>query len=228
MKAAAIILGALCVILGFALYQRGASSSAEIQRLETNQVTLSNSVTELRTRLALSDGTASQVKSNLQFQLEKRTADLNVLSNRLVQTHLILQTVQKEMRAKETDLQGRIARVAVLEAELPALRQAAAQAGDSDGRELALVNERVEQIEKERDELKAQLGALQVAKAELDGKLLDAGFLERQLKLAEEAASIRRRMASARTGASPDPRMKLELQEDGTVRYVAPSPASAP
>ena len=51
---------------------------------------------------------------------------------------------------------------------------------------------------------------------------MDPEFLERQLKDAAVAADIRRRLASGRASASPDPRMKLALQPDGTVRYVAP------
>lgn len=225
MKAIAIALGVICAILVFALLRSGASAKAELQAAQTNQVSLSNEVAEVRTRLVLANVTSTQTISNLQHGLNKRTSDLNILSNRLVQTHLLLQSAQKEGHSVQDQLQARIARVAVLEAEVDQFRLRASRSMESDSvnREKQALNQLAD-VTMERDALRTQLGAALVENRALQVQLLDPEFLERQMKDAETAADIRRRMAGARAGAAPDPRLKLELQPNGTVRYVDPRP----
>ncbi|HKX60287.1 MAG TPA: hypothetical protein VJS65_00565 [Verrucomicrobiae bacterium] len=226
MKAYVIILAALCVLLGYVIYKRNDSANKQIGAITKDQLSLSNQVKEVTTKLMMSEGTANTTRSNLQYLVDKRTADLNVLSNRIVQTHLLLQNAEKQGHATDEQLQARIAKVAVLETEIESLRRAAASAAnDPSAREAESLRKQLAGVSRERDELKVQLGVLQVEHSELQTKLFDLEFLERQVKDAEEAAAIRRRMASARTGASPDKRMKLELQPDGTVKYAPPPPA---
>jgi len=224
MKAPVIVLGALCVILGFVIYKRGESASSEIEGLAKDRQSLSNQVMEFKTRLALSEGTANHTRSNLQFHLDRRTADLTVVSNRVVQMHLLLQSANKQLGATQEQLQERISRVAVLETENGELRRAAEQTTKTShgSEEVDQVRRELAAREREQETLKTQLGMARVGLAELNNKLMDVEFLERQIKDATEASDIRRRLASSRSGASSDPRMKLELQSDGTVRYLPP------
>lgn len=225
MKAAVIALGALVVLLAVALYQRGNAASQAMEAVVKDQQSLSNQVAEIRTRMMLAQSTAAQTTSNLQHQLGKRTSDLTVISNRLVQTHLLLQAAQKEGRAAQDQLESRIARVALLESENQGLRDQIRRPADSGNTaaEREALRRQLAETARERDALQARLGAVQVEKESLQTQLFDIEFLERQMKDAAVAADIRRRMASARAGASPDPRSKLELQPDGTVRYAAPT-----
>ena len=223
MKAAVITLSALCVLLGYAVYKRGDTASKRIEALVKDQQTLSNQVAEAKLRLATNETVAATIKSNLQYLVDKRTIDLTIVSNRLVQTHLLYQDAQRNVRATDEQLQARVARIAVLETEIESLRRAAvAAANDPSVRETDSLKKQLMGVIREREELKTQLGTLQVQHTDLETRLSDVEYLNRQLKEAEEQASIRRRMASARTGASPDKRMKLELQPDGTVKYVPP------
>ena len=225
MKSAVIFLAVLCGLLGFVIYKRGDSANKQIEALTKDQQTLSNQVMEAKTRLAMSEGTASTTKSNLQFIADKRTSDLNIVSNRLVQTHLLYQDAQKHGQATDEQLQSRAARVAVLETEIESLRRAAAAAAnDPSVREADALRKQLAAVSRERDALKTQVGTLQVQHSDLESRLFDVEFLNRQIKDAEQAADIRRRMASSRAGASPDRRMKLEWQPDGTVKYVNPPP----
>ncbi len=225
MKAAVIALGVLVVLLAVALYQRGNAASQAFDAVVKDQQSLSNQVAEVRTRVMLAQSTASQTTSNLQRHLDKRTSDLTVISNRLVQTHLLLQAAQKEGRAAQDQLESRIARVALLESENHELRGQSRRAADSSNTtaEREALRRQLADTARERDALQARLGAVQVEKESLQTQLFDIEFLERQMKDAAVAADIRRRMASGRAGAAPDPRMKLELQPDGTVRYAPPA-----
>jgi chromosome segregation ATPase len=226
MKSAVIILGIICVLLSYAIYKKSDSANKQIEAMATNQVSLTNQIKEVTTKLMMSEGTGHTAKSNLQFLVDKRTSDLNIVSNRLVQTHLLYQDAQKSAHATDEQLQARVARIAVLEAEIESLRRAAAAvANDPSAREAESLRKQLAAVSRERDALKTQFGTLQVQHADLESRLLDVEFLNRQLKDAEEAAEIRRRMASSRAGASPDKRMKLELQPDGTVKYVTPPPS---
>ena len=225
MKAAAIALAVVAALLALALYQRGASATQTLEAVVKDQQSLSNQVAEFRTRLTLAQVTASQTTSNLQRNLGQRTGDLTVISNRLVQTHLLLQASQKESRAAQDQLQSRIARVALLEQENGELRDRMSHPAETANttREREMMRRELADAAREKDALQARLGAMQVEKESAQAQLFDVEFLERQLKDAAVAADIRRRMASARAGAAPDPRMKLELQPDGTVRYAAPA-----
>ena len=222
MKALAIALGAVCALLVYALVQRGTSANAQVESLATNQVALSNQVAEVRTRMTLAQVKSAQALTNLQRNLDKRTSDLNVISNRLVQTHLLLQSAQKDARAVQEQFQGKVARVAVLETENDQLKQRASRPVESEisSREKATLRRQLAEVSRERDALQTRLGAVQVEKEGFQAQLFDLEFLERQTRDAEVAADIRRRMASSRAGTAPDPRMKLELQPDGTVRYI--------
>jgi chromosome segregation ATPase len=222
MKAAVIILGALCAIMAYALFQRGVTATGRIDELTTNQVALSNQIAEARTRLVLAEVTSAKAVSNLEWNLTRRTSDLNVVSNRLVQTHLLLQASQKEEQAVRAQLESRVARVAILESENASLTERIRRPGEYENavKERDGLRRELAEVKRERDTLQTRLGAAQVEKEQMQGQLFDLEFLERQRRDAETAADIRRRMATMRAGASADPRTKLELQPDGTVRYV--------
>src|SRR6185503_5774986 len=113
MKAAVITLALVCVLLGYVVYKRGASADTEIETLTKSKMTLSNEVWVATNRLASVEGTASAMRSNLQHAVDKRTSDLNVLSNRLVQTHLLCQSAHKDAHESGKRIQAKVARIAV-------------------------------------------------------------------------------------------------------------------
>ncbi len=224
MKPVVIVLGLLVAVLAFAFFQQRGSASRAAEAATKDLETMTNQVAEYRTKMTLAQVTAASTSSNLQHQLDKRTADLNVISNRLVQTHLLLQAAQTDARSTQEQLQARIARVVLLEAENEQSREQARRAASSDPvRENAALQRQLAEAGRDREALRAQLAKQRVDLDALQSRLFDVEFLDRQRKDAEMAADIRRRMASARAGASPDPRQKLALQPDGTVRYVAPA-----
>jgi chromosome segregation ATPase len=228
MKAALVILGLglICAVLVYALFQRGALADARFESFETNQVALSNQIVEARTRLTLAEVTAEKATSNLQRSLDKRTSDLNVVSNRLVQAHLLLQAARNDTRSLHEQLQNRVARVALLENENAQLSERIRRPGEVEtvAKERDSLRRELTEAQRERDALQTRLGALHVEKETLQSQLFDVEFLDRQRKDAETAADIRRRMSTTRAGATADPRANQELQPDGTVRYVGTNP----
>ena len=81
MKTAAIVLALIAAGLAAALYKANTASEQSTTAAETRQTTLSNQVAELRTKLALEQGSAAQSTSNLQHLLIGRTANLLAQAN---------------------------------------------------------------------------------------------------------------------------------------------------
>jgi len=125
MKPFTIILVVLCAVLGFGWYKSGSGASQQADATAKQYETLSNQVAELRTKLALEQGTALQVQSNLQFIAQQRTGQLLNTSNHLIQTHLLLKTAQAGALHAQTDLQSKAAQIAVLENQCDELKQRA-------------------------------------------------------------------------------------------------------
>src|SRR5687768_8033119 len=107
MKALPIILGLLCLGLAFGYYKRHTSAQQEVATAVKEHQSLSNQVSELRTRLALEQGTGAQSQSNLNSALSRRTAELMVASNRLVQANLLLKAAQSQGATAQADLQSK-------------------------------------------------------------------------------------------------------------------------
>lgn len=219
MKAPVIILGLICAALAFGLYKRNSSAGAEAEQALKQYETMSNQVSELRTKLALEQGTAAQHSSNANYAVTKRTSDLLQLSNRLVQTALLLKAAETSAREANANLQSKAAQIALLESErtelqhqletIPELRR---QVTEASGKSTPIATE--------RDALAQENRRLVLEVADYFRKLNDPSFLKLQLERAEQDMETRVRLAKAGASVTIDKKSRLELQPDGTVRAV--------
>lgn len=219
MKAPLIVLGLICAALAFGLYKRNDGANAKAEQALKQYESMSNQVMELKTKLALEQGTAAQNASNATYAVTKRTGDLLLLSNRLVQTTLLLKTAQAELRDAQAALQAKAAKIAVLETQERDLQQQL-EAIPSLRRQLAETKEATAPITAERDALAAENQRLALAEAENKRKLNDLAFLKLQLERTEQDLETRVRLAKGGPGPDIDRKARLELQPDGTVRAV--------
>lgn len=223
-KVVAVVLAILCVALAYGLYKRNSSAKKEAEATAKQLQSFTNQVAELQTKLALEHGTTTVAQSNQQYLLDHRTAELVNTSNRLVQTSLLLSHAQREAQDAQTDLQTKAAAIATLEAQredlnhrlevVPALQN-----------ELASLKEKLTTAQSECSELAQSLGRERVEKADLERKLDDPAFLRLQTRRAEENLDLRKRMASAGRIIASDSRVRLELEQDGSVRPTMPANA---
>lgn len=216
-KIIAILLALVAAGLGYALYHKGAHSGAQADADAKTIGSLSNQVGELRTKLALEHSNLEVAQSNHQALIHRRTAELNVTSNRLVQTTLLLDRAREETHIAQSQLPAQAAAIATLEARRDELQ-----------REVMLipgwVNEAAEWKKKFQESqfsqaaLQESLGRALTEKAGLERKLEDPAFLRLQARRADEAIELRQRAAANQRINPTDPRVRLDLQPDGTIR----------
>ena len=219
MKAPIIILGVVSAGLAYGLYQRNSSATAESEQAVKQFETMSNQVAEVRTKLALEQGTSIQSLSNAQYAVTRRTSDLLQLSNRLVQTTLLLKASQAEAREAHTSLQAKAAQIAVLETQQADLHRQLEVIPDL-RRQLAEAMENKTPLTAERDSLAQENRRLSLEVADTFRKLNDPAFLKLQLDRAEQDMETRLRLAKAGSSVTVDKKSRLELQPDGTVRAI--------
>ena len=219
MKAPIIILGVVSAGLAYGLYQRNSSATAESEQAVKQFETMSNQVAEVRTKLALEQGTSIQSLSNAQYAVTRRTSDLLQLSNRLVQTTLLLKASQAEAREAHTSLQAKAAQIAVLETQQADLHRQLEVIPDL-RRQLAEAMENKTPLTAERDSLTQENRRLSLEVADTFRKLNDPAFLKLQLDRAEQDMETRLRLAKAGSSVTVDKKSRLELQPDGTVRAI--------
>lgn len=227
MKALVIILSLACVGLAYGLYQSNSSASREATAAETQLKAFTNQVDELKTKLMMTQGDAGHAQSNFQYLVTVRTSELANTSNRLVQLNLLYRAAQTEAHGARSELQSLAGKLAVLEAERDGLQRGLAAVPVLE-RKVAEMREKLASAVSERNSLLQELGKLEVDKADLQRKLEDIGFLRVQLTRVEENAAIQRRLAKAGQNAAPDPKAKLEMLDDGTVRAALPTTVSNP
>ena len=219
MKVPIIILSLVSAGLAYGLYQRNSSASTEAEQSVKQFETMSNQVAEVRTKLALEQGTSIQSLSNVQYAVTRRTSDLLQLSNRLVQTTLLLKASQAEAREAHASLQSKAAQIAVLESQQADVQRQLQVVPDL-RRQLAEAKEQSSPIAAERDSLAQENRRLSLELADNFRKLNDPAFLQLQLNRAEQDMETRLRLAKAGTSATVDKKARLELQPDGTVRAI--------
>ncbi len=219
MKAPIIILGVVSAGLAYGLYQRNSSATAESEQAVKQFETMSNQVAEVRTKLALEQGTSVQSLSNAQYAVTRRTSDLLQLSNRLVQTTLLLKASQAEAREAHTSLQAKAAQIAVLETKQADLHRQL-EVIPNLRRQLAEAMENKTPLTAERDSLAQENRRLSLEVADTFRKLNDPAFLKLQLDRAEQDMETRLRLAKAGSSVTVDKKSRLELQPDGTVRAI--------
>jgi len=219
MKAPVIILGLICAALAFGLYKRNSSASTEAEQALKQYETMSNQVAELRTKLALEQGTTAQHSSNANYIVTKRTSDLLQLSNRLVQTALLLKSAETSAREANVSLQTKAAQIALLESERTELQRKLEIIPEL-RRQVAEASTKATPIATERDALTQENRRLVLEVADYFRKLNDPSFLKLQLERAEQDMETRVRLAKAGAGVTVDKKSRLELQPDGTVRAI--------
>ena len=219
MKVPVIILSLVSVGLAYGLYQRNSSAGTETEQAVKQFESMSNQVAEVRTKLALEQGTSIQSLSNAQNAVTRRTSDLLQLSNRLVQTTLLLKASQAEARDAHTSLQSKAAQIAVLESQQGDVQRQLQVIPDL-RRQLAETKEQSSPIAAERDSLAHENRRLSLELADNFRKLNDPAFLKLQLDRAQQDMETRIRLAKAGSSVTVDKKSRLELQPDGTVRAV--------
>ena len=217
LKVVAAILAVLVAGLAFALYKRNSSAGVQAEADAKAIGSLSNQVTELRTKLALEHSNLQLAASNHQALLHRRTAELTATSNSLAKASLSLDLAREETRAAQAELSAKAGALATLEAQRVEWQlQAEAMLGLQ--REAAELKERLQQSQFAHAALQETLGRVSLDKAEIERKLEDPAFLRLQTRRAEDAAELRRRTAAHQRLRGTDPRVRLDLQPDGTVR----------
>lgn len=220
MKALVVILALLTALFGFLYFSQKSALTAAQEAVESSKTNHAAQVQKLQTEFTYTNAVASDTRSNLQYLLDRRTADLLVFSNRLVQANLLIKTAQDETRAAQVNLQGLAAGNAVLEVERDDfMRQLKAIPRLEE--QLAGVRKQLAAATAERDRLVAELQTAHLDHAELSRRLDDPVFLRTQTEKARDAAALRRQTATRQVSAT-DRRLALELQPDGTVRPAAP------
>src|SRR6185436_20548235 len=124
-KALPIILVVVILGLGFGLYKRNASAGDQAEADAKSITTLSNQVSELRTKMALEQSDVGVAQSNHLAALNRRTADLLNVSNLLVQTRQRLEDKQQEATSAHGEVSSKAAAVALLEAQRDELQRQA-------------------------------------------------------------------------------------------------------
>ena len=216
-KVIAIILALVAAGLGYALYQKGAHSGAQADADAKTIGSLSNQVSELRTKLALERSNLEVAQSNHQALIHRRIAELNVTSNRLVQTTLLLDRAREETHMAQSQLPAQAAAIATLEARRDELQREVALIPGLQ-REVAEWKGKFQQAQFSQAALQETLGRALTEKAGLERKLEDPAFLRLQARRADEAIELRQRAAANQRINPKDPRIRLDLQPDGSVR----------
>lgn len=224
-KILAIILTVLVLGLGFALFKSNRSAGAQAEKDVFTISTLNSNINELRTKLVLEQGNAGVARSNQQSILDRRTTEAMLMSNRVVQTALLLSNAQHQAQSAQTDLQTKAAAIASLEAARDDL-SLRLEPLPSLNKEISDLKNKLTLVTRERDQTMEALGRSRLDFANLERKLDDLPFLQLQARRAEESAELRRRAASNQRIDASDPRVRLELQPDGTVRPVIAASAA--
>jgi hypothetical protein len=224
-KILSIILIVLVLGLGFALFKRNGSATAQGEKDALTISNLTASINELKTKVVLEQGNAGVSQSNHLAVLDRRTAELVMTSNRLVQTALLLSNAQHQAQSAQMDLQTKAAAHAALEAERDDLLLRL-EPIPSLFKEISDLKQRQTQAMFERDQNAEALGRARLEKADLERKLEDPLFLRLQERRVLESAEMRQRAAAGQRIDASDPRVRLELQPDGTVRSTVTASAA--
>ena len=217
LKTVAVILAVVVAGLAFALYKRNSSAGVQSEADAKAIGSLSNQVTELRTKLALEHSNLQLAASNHQALLHRRTAELTATSNSFAKASLSLDVAREETRIAQAELSAKAGALAALEAQRVEWQlQAEAMLGLQ--LESGELKERLQQLQFAHAALQETLGRVRLDQTELERKLEDPAFLRLQARRAEDAAELRRRTAANQRIRSTDPRVQLDLQPDGSVR----------
>lgn len=223
MKVLAGFLAVGLAATGFLFYKSKESAAQQSDTDAKTIATLSNQVTEVRTRLAMETGMHGIALSNVQYVVNRRTADLSTVSNRQFQTALLLSNAQYEAHNAQSQLPVKAASIAGLEAHRDQLLREL-EVIPTLQREITDLKRRLQDSTFAQAANQETISRLRTEKANLEKLLDDPSFLRLQASRSEDAAEMRQRAASKQAVRAADSRVRLELQPDGSVR---PAPVDA-
>jgi chromosome segregation ATPase len=229
MKNVVLLLSLAVVVLGAALFLRGKSAKQKLAASQTEVVSLSNQVAEIKTKL-----TANVAASvGLVESLSNRVAEVASLSNRLVRVTASMEKAQAELAAAQQNLGRCQEQIRSLDAQREALAQRHTETAAtlaSVQAELATARAEAQRFGEQRAALQAELNQARAEKIELARQLNDLPTLQAQVTRLSEQQRKTRRSASPAEGTpevSKAKDLKLVLQPDGSVKWVEAS-AGAP
>jgi len=224
MKPLVIILGLICAALAFAYYKSHTGATEELEQATQGFATQSNKVMELTTRLNLTNGTNEIARTNLMHVLDRRTLEVLNLSNRLVQTRLLLKQTQADAQEAQAAFQAKASQIGTAEAQRDELSRQLEMLAPVQ-KQLADANRKLSEVLTDRELWAQEAQRLQVEKGEMQAKLENPSFLRVQLAKVQDEAEMKRRYSQGRIPDAHDRRVQLQLQEDESVRAIKVSSA---
>lgn len=221
MKPSVVFLSIACVALAAALFLSHKKAQSALGVAIKQSENSSNEVARLSTKLALAQGMASQMQTNLQGLLDKRTAELINASNIVVRVRAMLASSQEETAKAQRELQIRAERIGTLEAQRGDLVSRVESLWQLE-KQLAAVREDLRFALGDRDTLVKESQRLQLEKADLERKLIDLPFLRLQIERVEADIQTAKRLASAKSGSRRDLRRPVVMLPDGAVDFAPP------
>jgi len=227
MKTPIVILSAVCLALVATLFMRNRSTGVELQTSATNQMSLSNEVAQFRVRLVDAQVKAMQMQTNLQGMLDRRTKEFLAASNLVVQLRTTLAGTREELTKAQGEVGAKSTTLTALETQRDDLSRRVEVVPGLE-KQLADAKQNLGYVLADRETLMKERQRLQLENADLQRKIGDLDFLRLQTVKLEDEVQARKRLANARPGSSPDLKLPLVLQDDGSVRLVSPPETPAP
>jgi chromosome segregation ATPase len=249
MKPLVIILSLVCVALGAQLvlrYGKGGRDEKEFAAVTTRVQVLSNEVVETRARAEEEARLAAFLQSNL----TQRAAEMASASNSLARASASL-AAQSELNSAQEEVKKHSARVAELEGqkdEMQAKLDELAGSIRNLNSQITETKRKLAASEGDRDSLTKELARLQSDKSELLRQFNDLAALRAQVALLRDEAAINQRLAwmaqgvyqtagrkgaealvtkPAAPGATANPTLNVEVQQNGGANVVPPSKTPA-
>jgi len=223
MKPLVIILSLVCLALAAQLVMRhgsGGRSDKEFAAANNQLNTLSNEVSETRTKAQEESRLAAYLQSNLTV----RVAELTAASNSLAQAAASLAAAQNELKTVQDEAKKQAARVTELEGqkdEMQAKLDELAASIKGLNAQIAEAKRKLAAAEGDRDSLTKELAKLQSDKAELLRQFNDLAALRAQVALLRDEAAVNQRLAWMSQGVYQNAGRK------GAEALVAKPPAPA-
>jgi chromosome segregation ATPase len=218
MKKAVIFLSIISLALVAALFLRSQRADNQLESAQKEIVGISNQLSEAQIKLNHQERMNTSFKS----QLEEREARVATLTNDLNQVRSSLTAARDQNAVVQQNLADLVARADALVAERDALSNQMNELELSAQEQERLLREaqvRVLTAETNSSALSQQLASEQAQKHHLEDVLKTPAALENQLQTLRTWDSAAK---SPRTNGTPDYRLPLQLQADGSVTLAAP------
>lgn len=220
MKKSVVLLGALSAALVVALVLRSQRSTNQIQSAQSEVAGISNQLSEAQLKLNHQE----RLNSSFKGQLEERDARLAQLSNTVAQIRADLARSRAESDAARQATQDSTEKANALAAERDALSNQVSElklASQGQERSLREASGRVLAVESDLAAMSSKLASEQMQKQRLETMLKNPAALENQLETIRDWDYAAK---SSRSNSSPNYRLPLQLQADGSVVLATPPP----